>query len=87
MNEELKHKFYINTDKSKLDVQMIHDFLESSSWAENILLATVEKAINNSLCFGLYEADQQVGFARVFTDSITSTLLKDVFWSLFEDRV
>ncbi|MEH2116828.1 hypothetical protein [Nostoc sp.] len=79
MNEELKHKFYINTDKYKLDVQMIHDFLQTSYWAENILLATVEKAINNSLCFGLYEGNQQVGFARVITDYATSALLKDVF--------
>ncbi|MHC5757424.1 GNAT family N-acetyltransferase [Nostoc sp.] len=79
MNEELKHRFYINTDKSKLDIQMIHDFLQISYWAENIPLATVEKSINNSLCFGLYEDNQQVGFARVITDYATSALLKDVF--------
>ncbi|MEH2082135.1 MAG: hypothetical protein V7K89_19820 [Nostoc sp.] len=47
MNEELKHRFYINTDKSKLDIQMLHEFLQNSYWAENISLATVEKSINN----------------------------------------
>ncbi len=55
MNEELKYRFYISTDKSKLDVAMIHNFLRSSYWAENISLATLEKVIQNSLCFGLYE--------------------------------
>ncbi len=79
MNEELKHKFYISTDKSKLDIKMIYEFLQSSYWAENIPLAIVEKSIKNSLCFGLYEDNKQVGFARVITDYATSALLKDVF--------
>jgi GNAT superfamily N-acetyltransferase len=79
MNEELKHRFPISTDKSKLDIEMIHNFLRSSYWAENIPLAILEKAIQNSLCFGLYENNQQVGFARVITDYATSALLKDVF--------
>lgn len=79
MNKELKDKFYISTNKSKLDIQMIHNFLKASYWAENVPLATVEKSINNSLSFGVYEVDQQVGFARVITDYATSALLKDVF--------
>ncbi|MBD2337587.1 GNAT family N-acetyltransferase [Calothrix sp. FACHB-156] len=79
MKEELKHRFYISTDKSKLDIAMIHDFLRNSYWAENIPLAILEKSIANSLCFGLYEEQQQVGFARVITDYATSAFLKDVF--------
>ncbi len=79
IKEELQHKFYISTDKSKLDIRMIHDFLKNSYWAENIPLTIVEKAIKNSLCFGLYEGKSQVGFARVITDYATSALLKDVF--------
>jgi GNAT superfamily N-acetyltransferase len=79
MKEELQHRFYISTDKTKLDIKMIHDFLKNSYWAENIPLAIVKKAIQNSLCFGLYEGNKQVGFARVITDYATSALLKDVF--------
>lgn len=45
MNEELKNRFSISTDKSKLDISMIHNFLKSSYWAENISKATVEKSI------------------------------------------
>ncbi len=72
MNEELKHKFYISTEKSKLDIQIIHNFLQTSYWPENIPLALVEKSIKNSLFFGLYEDNQQVGFARVITDYSSS---------------
>lgn len=79
MTEELKHKFYISTDKSKLDISLIHNSLKTLYWTENIPLAILSKSINNSLCFGLYEGDKQVGFARVITDYTTSALLKDVF--------
>lgn len=79
MNQEIKNRFLISTDKSKLDISMIHNFLKHSYWAENILRATLQKSIKNSLCFGLYEGNKQVGFARVISDYATSALLRDVF--------
>jgi GNAT superfamily N-acetyltransferase len=79
MNEELKNRFSISTDKSKIDLATIHNFLKSSYWAENIPIAIVEKSINNSLCFGIYEGEKQVGFARVITDYATFAYLADVF--------
>lgn len=79
MNEEIKDRFSVSTDKSKLDISTIHDFLKNSYWAENIPLAIVEKSIKNSLCFGLYEGNKQIGFARVITDYATTAFLKDVF--------
>lgn len=79
MNEEISNIFVISTDKSKLDISMIHNFLKSSYWAENISKKTIDKSIKNSLCFGIYEDDKQVGFARVISDYATSALLKDVF--------
>ena len=79
MSEDLKQRFYISTDKSKLDIFMIHDFIKNSYWAENIPLAIVEKSIKNSLCFGVYEDNKQVGFARVISDYATTAYLKDVF--------
>lgn len=56
MNEEISNRFVINTDKSKLDISMIYDFLRTSYWAENISKKTVENSIKNSLCFGIYES-------------------------------
>ena len=40
----------------------------------------VEKSIANSLCFGVYDGDRQMGFARVVTDCATTfAWLCDVF--------
>jgi GNAT superfamily N-acetyltransferase len=79
MNEELKHRFYISTDKSQLDIKRIYTYLKDFDSRENISLEILEKSIKNSLCFGLYEGKKQIGFARVITDYTTCALLKDVF--------
>jgi GNAT superfamily N-acetyltransferase len=71
--------FTISSDPSKLDVQLIHSFLTNSYWARNIPLPVVQAAIENSLCFGVYHHDKQVGFARVITDYATFAYLADVF--------
>ena len=70
----------ISTDKDQLDVWMIHRFLsEESYWAKGIPLSVMRKAIESSLCFGLFLSDEQVGFARVVTDYATFGYLCDVF--------
>lgn len=72
--------FLISTDKARLQLSVIHDFLAHSSyWAKNVPLTVVRKAIANSLCFGVYEGDKQIGFARVITDYATFAYLADVF--------
>ncbi len=73
------NRFSISTDKSKLDLAVIHEFLRSSYWSENIPKSIVEKSVKNSLCFGAYEGEKQVGFARVITDYATFAYLGDVF--------
>jgi len=70
----------ISTDRSRLDVGYIHRYLsEQSYWAQGRSRAVVEKSIANSLCFGVYAGEQQVGFARVVTDYATFAWLCDVF--------
>ena len=70
----------ISTDTNKLDVDTIHSFLsESSYWASGIPRELVERSIENSLCFGAYDDDLQVGFARVVTDYATFGYVADVF--------
>jgi GNAT superfamily N-acetyltransferase len=72
--------YTISTDKARLDLGVIHQFLSQESyWAKNIPLELVQKAIDNSLCFGVYDNSQQVGFARVVTDYATIAYLSDVF--------
>ena len=80
MIKELKlNEFLYSTDKAKLDVTYIHDFLKKSYWAKEIPEAVVKNSIANSLCVGVYHQDQQVGFARLITDYATFAYLADVF--------
>ncbi len=74
------NNFVLSTDKEKLDIDFIHHFLSVESyWAKDIPLHTVKKSIENSFCVGIYENNQQVGFARVITDYATFGYLADVF--------
>jgi len=70
----------ISTDPARLDVGMIHSFLsERSYWAQGRPLDMVQRAIDNSLCFGAYLAGRQVAFCRLVTDRATFAWLADVF--------
>ncbi len=69
----------ISTDRSRLDVTMIHDFLADSYWVPGISRANVEKCIEHSLCFGVYSDGRQIGFARIVTDYVRFAHLLDVF--------
>lgn len=70
----------ISTDKSLLDVPMIYQFLsEQSTWAVGIPRRVVDRAIENSMCFGGFVDGRQVAFARVITDYATFANLVDMF--------
>jgi GNAT superfamily N-acetyltransferase len=74
------HEFEISTDKKRLDLTVIHDFLSTRSyWANGISREVLEKSIENALCFGVYHQGNQVGFARVITDFATTAYIGDVF--------
>jgi len=69
----------VDTDPSRLDLHAVHGFLAGSYWARGIPFEVVERSVRNSLSFGLYDGDRQVGFARVITDHATFAYLADVF--------
>ena len=72
--------YEVSTDKTRLDIDLIHNFLSKESyWAKNIPRAVVERSIENSLCFGAYDGPQQVGFTRVVTDYAVFAYIGDVF--------
>ena len=79
MNEWHKGNYRVSTDKTALDVDVIHDYLTASYWAKGIPKETVAKSIEGSLSFGVFKGDEQVGFARVITDYATFMYLADVF--------
>lgn len=72
--------YTITTDRSQLDLPLIHRFLsEDSYWSQGIPIETVRKSIENSLCFGVFQDKNQVGFAKVITDYASFAYLADVF--------
>jgi GNAT superfamily N-acetyltransferase len=72
--------YEISADPSRVDIGTVYRFLsEEAYWSPGIPRAVVEKAIANSLCFGVYHGADQVGFARVITDKATFAYLADVF--------
>lgn len=88
----LQDDFMISTDKSKIDISVVYNYLSKESyWAKNIPMAIVQKAIEGAFCFGIYKKENgsaqesilhtgtQVGFARVITDKATFGYLADVF--------
>jgi len=74
------NEYEISTDKNRLDVAMIHEYLSNRSyWAKGIPFEVVRKSIENALCFGMYHQGRQIGFARVITDRATMAYVADVF--------
>lgn len=72
--------YTITTDKSRLDILAIHDFLSKhSGWSRNIPLEKVKLSIENSLNFGLLHNENQIGFARVISDFSTIAYLGDIY--------
>ena len=79
MPDRLNEGITVDTDQNRLDLKTIHEFLTNSYWARGVPIEIVERSIRGSLCFGLYDGDQQVGFARVISDCATFAYLADVF--------
>lgn len=79
IHHESRNAILLSTDKSKLDITTTHNFLKTSYWAKDILMSVVESSISNSLCFGVYELNKQIGFARVISDYATFAYFADVF--------
>ena len=82
MNDDsfIKKGFLVSTDKSLLDFDTIYRYLSQESyWAKGMPVEKLRTSIENSMCFGVYLAKKQIGFARVITDKSTFAYLADVF--------
>ena len=71
--------YTISTDRQRLDLDVIHGVLSGSYWAQGRSRERVVQSVEQSLPFGLYLGQNQVGFARVLTDFVTLAFLADVF--------
>lgn len=78
--EYQKGEYTISTDRRKMQVSVIHEYLANDSyWSQGIPRKKVEQAIRNSACFGVFHGKKQVGFCRVVTDYVRFAWLADVF--------
>jgi GNAT superfamily N-acetyltransferase len=70
----------VSDSRARMDLDVIHAFLSQESyWAKNVPRETVQRALDHSRCFGAFDGEAQVGFARVITDYATFAYLADVF--------
>ncbi len=77
--ETHRDRFIISTDPSRLDVDAIAELLKRSYWASGRSREQLERALANSLVFGLYDGDRQIGLARIVSDYAVFAYLCDVF--------
>ena len=48
-------EFAISTDPARLDLDLIYEFLTNCYWAKGIPRNVVERSVEHSLCFGIYD--------------------------------
>lgn len=77
--EAQKGNFIISTDPARLDLDAVCDFLARAYWAKGRPRERTERALANSLVFGLYDDGKQIGLARVVSDYAVFAYLCDVF--------
>jgi N-acetylglutamate synthase-like GNAT family acetyltransferase len=72
--------YKISSNLDDMDMAVIHDYITRSYWAKGIPKTVLNKAMQNSLCFGVFTTPgEQIGFARMISDSATFAYLADVF--------
>lgn len=80
MYEKSINNYLFSTDKNKLQLEVIHDYLSKESyWAQNMPLELIKESIAGSICFAIYFNNKQIAYARVITDNATFAYLADVF--------
>jgi GNAT superfamily N-acetyltransferase len=78
--EWTRDRFVISDDPGRVDRELVHRFLRDESyWSRGVPRDVVDRSIDHSLCFGLYDGEEQIGFARVITDRSTFAFIADVF--------
>lgn len=79
IHEWRRDLYTVSTDPARLQLDVIHGFLVGSYWAAGIPRETVERSLRHSLCYGVYQGDEQVGFGRLVTDFAVFAYVADVF--------
>jgi GNAT superfamily N-acetyltransferase len=73
-----RDEYELTDDRSRLDLDAVAALLNDTYWAAGRSRETIARSIAHSMCFGVFHAGRQVGFARAITDRATYTYLCDV---------
>jgi GNAT superfamily N-acetyltransferase len=77
---ERRDELELSSDPARLDRALIYRYLANESyWAAGVPESVIERALDHSLCFGIYRGGTQLAFARAVTDRATFAYLADVF--------
>jgi GNAT superfamily N-acetyltransferase len=76
--EERRADLLLSTDRSRIDVNYVLELLLASHWGSATTRSSLERAIENSVCFAVYRGARQLGFARAVSDLSTYAYLTDV---------
>ena len=71
--------YRVTTNQIEMDVEAIHQYLSNSYWCSGLPIETLRLAMENSFCFAVLQANEQIGFARLITDYATFAYLADVY--------
>lgn len=70
----------ISADPERIDRDWVHKVLSTDTyWATGRSRERNDRALDGSLCYGVYDRDGQIGFARVVTDGVTFAWICDVY--------
>lgn len=69
---------FVEKDPKKFDPVSVQKLLKQSYWAEDRSLEAIERSIQNSLVYGIFERENLVAFGRVVTDYATMYWICDI---------
>ncbi len=81
MRRELQDGFELDDDRGRIDREAVHAFISGESyWGRGRSRELVERTLEGSMrVVGLYQGEEQVGFARAVSDGATMAYLADVY--------
>ena len=72
-------EFEVDTDRSRLSLDVVHGFLSTSYWSPGIAREVVQRAMSGSICFGIYH----IPAAEVPEKNVFYRLAKRLFFNDF----
>ncbi|SFL56785.1 Acetyltransferase (GNAT) domain-containing protein [Gracilibacillus orientalis] len=73
-----KRGYTVSDNTNRMDTDAIFEMLSTSYWAADRPKEVITNSMKRSICFGIFEGERQIGFARVITDNVVFSWVCDV---------